>query len=85
MSKFGTYRAPATKAIIELRGIWIFDCGLKWSNKTRNTRAKAVHVTAFCYFQKKSKRGIATPKHEMELMERRLAQVVELEKRAGRT
>jgi phage-related protein len=36
-------------------------------------------------FQKKSKRGIATPKHEIELVKRRLAQVVELEKRAGRT
>jgi hypothetical protein len=30
---FGTYRAPATKAIIELRGIWIFDCGPKRSCK----------------------------------------------------
>jgi len=36
-------------------------------------------------FQKKSKRGIATPKHEMKLVERRLAQVVEVEKRAART
>jgi phage-related protein len=31
-------------------------------------------------FQKKSKRGIATPKHEIELVKKRLAQVVELEK-----
>ena len=30
-------------------------------------------------FQKKSKRGIATPKHEIDLVKRRLAQVVELE------
>jgi Phage derived protein Gp49-like (DUF891) len=44
---------------------------------------KAVYVLHV--FQKKPKRGIATPKHEMELVERRLAQVVELEKRAGRT
>src|SRR5271168_3131163 len=44
---------------------------------------KAVYVLHV--FQKKSKRGIATPKHEIELVERRLAQVVELEKRAGRT
>src|SRR5271154_3165961 len=45
----GSNPPPATNAIIELRGIWIFDCGLKWSNKIKNTRAKAVHVTAFCY------------------------------------
>jgi phage-related protein len=32
-------------------------------------------------FQKKSKRGIATPKREIALVERRLAQVVELERR----
>jgi phage-related protein len=43
---------------------------------------KAVYVLHV--FQKKSKRGIATPKPEMELVERRLAQVVELEKRTGR-
>ena len=36
-------------------------------------------------FQKKSKRSIATPKHEMKLVEQRLAQVVELEKHAGKT
>src|ERR1700686_2863828 len=30
-------------------------------------------------FQKKSKRGIATPKREIDLVKRRLAQVVELE------
>jgi phage-related protein len=36
-------------------------------------------------FQKKSKRGIATPKDEMKLVEKRLAQVVELERRAGKT
>ena len=30
-------------------------------------------------FQKKSKRGIATPKRETDLVKRRLAQVVELE------
>jgi len=30
-------------------------------------------------FQKKSKRGIATPKREIDLVQRRLAQVVELE------
>ncbi|MGA7946976.1 MAG: hypothetical protein WB991_18070, partial [Candidatus Sulfotelmatobacter sp.] len=29
----GSNPPPATNAIIELRGIWIFDCGLKWSNK----------------------------------------------------
>src|SRR5208337_3646785 len=45
----GSNPPPATNAIIELRGVWIFDCGLKWSNKIKNTRAKAVHVTAFCY------------------------------------
>ena len=28
----GSNPPPATNAIIELRGIWIFDCGLKWSN-----------------------------------------------------
>jgi Phage derived protein Gp49-like (DUF891) len=39
---------------------------------------KAVYVLRV--FQKKSKRGIATPKHEMKLVEKRLAQVVELEK-----
>jgi phage-related protein len=39
---------------------------------------KAVYVLHV--FQKKSKRGIATPRHEMELMEKRLARVVELEK-----
>jgi phage-related protein len=44
---------------------------------------KAVYVLHV--FQKKSKRGIATPKHEIELVERRLAQVVELEKRDART
>ncbi len=32
-------------------------------------------------FQKKSRRGIATPKREITLVERRLAQVVELERR----
>jgi phage-related protein len=30
-------------------------------------------------FQKKSKRGIATPKREIDLVKRRLAQVVKLE------
>jgi hypothetical protein len=49
MGDWGTNPPPATNAIIELRGIWIFDCGLKWSNKVKNTRAKAVHVTALCY------------------------------------
>ncbi|MGB7865745.1 MAG: type II toxin-antitoxin system RelE/ParE family toxin, partial [Candidatus Sulfotelmatobacter sp.] len=44
---------------------------------------KAVYVLHV--FQKKSKRGIATPKHEIKLVERRLAQVVEVEKRAART
>jgi phage-related protein len=39
---------------------------------------KAVYVLHA--FQKKSKRGIATPKHEIELVKKRLAQVVELEK-----
>src|SRR5580658_886589 len=29
----GSNPPPATNAIIELRGIGIFDCGLKWSNK----------------------------------------------------
>jgi hypothetical protein len=36
-------------------------------------------------FQKKSKRGIATPRHEMKLVEKRLAQVVELEKPSRKT
>jgi phage-related protein len=44
---------------------------------------RAVYV--LYVFQKKSKRGIATPKHEMKLVERRLAQVVEVEKRSART
>jgi phage-related protein len=39
---------------------------------------KAVYVLHV--FQKKSKRGIATPRHEMELVGKRLARVVELEK-----
>jgi phage-related protein len=39
---------------------------------------KAVYVLHV--FQKKSKRGIATPKREMKLVEKRLAQVVELER-----
>jgi phage-related protein len=39
---------------------------------------KAVHVLHV--FQKKSKRGIATPKHEIDLVKKRLAQAVELEK-----
>ena len=39
---------------------------------------KAVYVLHV--FQKKSKRSIATPRHEMKLVEKRLAQVVELEK-----
>jgi phage-related protein len=39
---------------------------------------KAVYVLHV--FQKKSKRGIATPRHEMKHVEKRLAQVVELEK-----
>lgn len=39
---------------------------------------KAVYVLHV--FQKKSKRGIATPKREMNLVKGRLAQVVELEK-----
>ena len=39
---------------------------------------KAIYVLHV--FQKKSKRGIATPKREIELVERRLRQVVELEK-----
>ncbi len=32
----GSNPPPATNAIIQLRGIWILDCGLKWSNKTLN-------------------------------------------------
>jgi phage-related protein len=36
-------------------------------------------------FQKKSKRGIATPKHEIDLVKQRLAQVVELEKLKGKS
>jgi len=44
---------------------------------------KAVYVLHV--FRKKSKRGIATPKHEIKLVAQRLAQLVELEKRAGRT
>jgi Phage derived protein Gp49-like (DUF891) len=39
---------------------------------------KAVYVLHV--FQKKSKRGIATPRHEMKLVEKRLAEVVELER-----
>lgn len=39
---------------------------------------KAVYVLHV--FQKKSKRGVATPKHEIELVKKRLAQVVDLEK-----
>jgi len=39
---------------------------------------KAVYVLHV--FQKKSKRGIATPGHEMKLVEKPLAQVVELGK-----
>jgi phage-related protein len=39
---------------------------------------KAIYVLHV--FQKKSKRGIATPRHEMKLVEKRLAQVVVLEK-----
>jgi|ERR1700728_1790992 phage-related protein len=44
---------------------------------------KAVYVLHV--FQKKSKRGIATPRHEMKLVEKRLAQVVELEKPSRKT
>ena len=33
----GSNPPPATNAIIELRGIWIFDCGLKWSNTDWST------------------------------------------------
>jgi phage-related protein len=40
--------------------------------------ADAVYVLHV--FQKKSKRGIATPRRELELVKRRLAQVVEMEK-----
>jgi phage-related protein len=36
-------------------------------------------------FQKKSKRGIATPKHEIDLVKRRLAQVVRLEQPSGKS
>ena len=43
---------------------------------------KAVYVLHV--FQKKSKRGIATPKHEIDLVKRRLAQVVHLEKLSRR-
>jgi phage-related protein len=39
---------------------------------------KAVYVSHV--FQKKSKRGIATPKREMQLVQRRLAQVMNIEK-----
>jgi phage-related protein len=35
-------------------------------------------------FQKKSKRGIATPKRELELVERRLALLVQMEKESGK-
>jgi hypothetical protein len=44
---------------------------------------KAVYVLHV--FQKKSKRGIATPRHEMKLVEKRLAQVAELEKPSRET
>jgi len=40
--------------------------------------ADAVYVLHV--FQKKSKRGIATPRRELKLVKRRLAQVVEMEK-----
>src|SRR5580704_14218956 len=43
----GSNPPPATNAIIELRGIWIFDCGPKWSCKLRKVRIKAVHETVF--------------------------------------
>jgi phage-related protein len=39
---------------------------------------KAVYVLHV--FQKKSKRGIATPQREMKLVEKRLALVVEMER-----
>jgi phage-related protein len=42
--------------------------------------ATAVYVLHV--FQKKSKRGISTPKREIKLVERRLAKVMELERRA---
>ncbi len=44
--------------------------------------SKAVYVLHV--FQKKSKRGIATPKHEIDLVKQRLAQVAELEKLSGK-
>src|SRR5205809_7860695 len=45
----GSNPPPATNAIIELRGIQVFDCGPKWSCKLRNAKTEAVHKTAFCY------------------------------------
>jgi hypothetical protein len=35
----GSSPPPATNAIIRLRGIGFFDCGLKWSNKVRTAEA----------------------------------------------
>jgi hypothetical protein len=53
----------------------------------RGDRFRAVYIVKFPkivyvlhVFQKKSKRGSATPRHEMELVAKRLARVVELEK-----
>jgi|HubBroStandDraft_3_1064219.scaffolds.fasta_scaffold525662_2 phage-related protein len=43
---------------------------------------KAVYVLHV--FQKKSKRGIATPKREIQLVEKRLARVMEIEKEVRR-
>ncbi len=44
---------------------------------------KAVYVLHV--FQKKSERGIATPRREMDLVKKRLAQVVELEQSIRKT
>src|SRR5271170_4209087 len=38
----GSNPPPATNAIIRLRAIGFFDCGLKWSNKVRTASAEAV-------------------------------------------
>jgi hypothetical protein len=46
--QFGWLQAPATNAIIGLRGIRIFDGGLKWSNKFEAQKTEAVNPTAFC-------------------------------------
>jgi hypothetical protein len=47
--QFGWLQAPATNAIIGLRGIGIFDCGPKWSNKPWTTKTEAVYERVSTY------------------------------------